>query len=77
MVTPIVVRIRSAMAPQMDVDQAATALWQAEAQVKLAEAQVKQFKGQVEQTQAQLDQAETQPLLHHGRGASAHPPSLL
>jgi hypothetical protein len=52
------ISLRKPATTQQDVDQAATALWQAEAQVKLAEAQVKQFKGQVEQTQAQLDQAE-------------------
>jgi membrane fusion protein (multidrug efflux system) len=55
---------------QQDVDQAATALWQAEAQVKLAEAQVKQnspvpqqigqSEAQVRQLKGQVEQAQAQ-----------------
>jgi membrane fusion protein (multidrug efflux system) len=55
---------------QQDVDQAATALWQAEAQVKLAEAQVKQnspvpqqigqSEAQVKQLKGQVEQAQAQ-----------------
>jgi membrane fusion protein, multidrug efflux system len=55
---------------QQDVDQAATALWQAEAQVKLAEAQVKQnspvpqqigqTEAQVRQLKGQIEQAQAQ-----------------
>jgi membrane fusion protein, multidrug efflux system len=48
---------------QQDVDQAATALWQAEAQVKLAEAQVKQnspVPQQIGQSEAQVRQLKGQ-----------------
>jgi membrane fusion protein, multidrug efflux system len=55
---------------QQDVDQAATVLWQAEAQVKLAEAQVKQnspvpqqigqTEAQVRQLKGQIEQAQAQ-----------------
>jgi membrane fusion protein, multidrug efflux system len=55
---------------QQDVDQAATALWQAEAQVKLADAQVKQnspvpqqigqSEAQVRQLKGQVEQAQAQ-----------------
>jgi membrane fusion protein, multidrug efflux system len=55
---------------QQDVDQAATALWQAQAQVKLAEAQVKQnspvpqqigqSEAQVRQLKGQLEQGQAQ-----------------
>jgi membrane fusion protein (multidrug efflux system) len=55
---------------QQDVDQAATALWQAEAEVKLAEArvtqnspvpqQIGQSQAQVEQLKGQIEQAQAQ-----------------
>jgi membrane fusion protein (multidrug efflux system) len=53
---------------QQDVDQAATALWQAEAQVKLAEAQVKQ-NSPVPQ---QIGQSETQVKQLKGQVEQAH-----
>jgi len=64
------ISLRKAATTQQDVDQAATALWQAEAQVKLAEAQVKQnspvpqqigqSEAQVKQLKGQVEQAQAQ-----------------
>jgi membrane fusion protein, multidrug efflux system len=62
------ISLRRPATTQQDVDQAATALWQAEAQVKLAEAQVKQnspvpqnigqAEAQVKQLKGQVEQAQ-------------------
>jgi membrane fusion protein (multidrug efflux system) len=64
------ISLRKPATTQQDVDQAATALWQAEAQVKLAEAQVKQnspvpqqisqSEAQVRQLKGQVEQAQAQ-----------------
>jgi membrane fusion protein, multidrug efflux system len=64
------ISLRKPATTQQEVDQAATALWQAEAQVKLAEAQVKQnspvpqqigqSEAQVRQLKGQVEQAQAQ-----------------
>jgi membrane fusion protein (multidrug efflux system) len=64
------VHLRKPATTQQDVDQAATALWQAEAQVRLAEAQVKQnspVQQQIGQSEAQVRQQKGQVEQAQGR----------